>query len=206
MEMVMKNRNGNIDAWDRLFSRAMENREDSSVPLTLEQMVVIIDNKKPIPKDIDLGTFEVLNTFRDVEAELELPKANDKKSSPIEYLSFIIGKGIDYVASSFQIEQLQLAPTRSDEVGEVFKGTTDLGTSFQIEQNISRDNVLTLSWGDYIKSRRITIRREGKLLESLPVEEVDISLKLNNPGSYIIERKENHEIVEQFSISLKDMN
>jgi hypothetical protein len=208
----LKIMNDNIDNLDNLINAAVSTTETLRDPVSMESIILMAMGKKEIPTVLDSGVKEILESMKEVVKETEMDSSHlDPLDKFVEFISLSVGKGISYLTSSFSLNQCQFSTVRGEEksAAQGYEGTTSYGTSFSIVQTVSGSPQLALSWIDNFDSssenkvpQRVQFHKNGRLVDSVPVEENSVKFNLKGEGRFVVSSSINNKIVEEFSISM----
>ncbi len=190
------------DPWDSLLFKAMQTRNPSRAPLSDHDLLEVALGRRDEPAEIDDGERQLLAMMRDVVSETEGP-APEKESGFFQFLALAVGSSIRALAATFEMNQAQFVPVRSDAATGAVEGTTAYGTRVLIAGSVRGNPEITLSWNTGAPGR-VVMHRDGNMLESAPVEGNEVVFPLREKGIYSFQAKTAGEVVERITISVDD--
>ncbi|MDA3864773.1 MAG: hypothetical protein PF689_13000 [Deltaproteobacteria bacterium] len=197
------NFNRTKDSFDSLIAQALKKRGASRAPLSKNEILAIAQGEKEIPSLLDSGERDTIELLREIIYSSEDP-AIDNKSSFLELLSFKkTGATLKKLFSSFELNLMEPVVVRGEPAvnkRKSYQGRTSQNTQFSVQ--VDRDKItLCLAWEKAKPPHRINLKKNNRLLDSMPVQNNEINLPLSEEGAYILELITDNEVKETICFS-----
>ncbi|MGM0597121.1 MAG: hypothetical protein ACQES9_08795 [Myxococcota bacterium] len=189
--------------FDFLIVQALKKRGASRAPLAKNEMLAIAQGEKEIPSHLDPGEKDTIELLREIIYSSE-DSAIDNKSTFFELLSFQkVGTSLKKLFSSFELNLMDPVVVRGEPAVDrrkSYQGRTSQNTQFSVQ--VGKDKItLSLAWKKGEQPQRVNLKKNGRILDSIPLQSNEINLPLSEEGAYILELIKNNEVDETICFS-----